>query len=264
MPAQRTLLTAPKTKLSARADIGARVLGDKHRQRQKISEGDPLVSVRVACRHCGLPVPDDSREQDFCCSGCAAVHGLLVEADLQRFYDLGGARGQAVGAVPAAGRYDWLPDLEGASTLGGAVVSLKLDVQGLRCAACIWLLQEMWRRQDGALDIRINPSVGMVRLTYDKSRLSVADFLNGAARLGYPMAPSSKRSSARDRGLLIRLGVCAALSMNAMLLALSGYLGLDAEGGELREIFRNLSAVFATLAVWVGMATSTRSPSSWP
>ena len=54
-----------------------------------------------------------------------------------------------------------------------------------------------------------------------------AAFLRAAARFGYPMAVAS-RKVVRDTGLLIRLGICVAIAMNAMILAVSLYFGLDA------------------------------------
>ena len=39
------------------------------------------------------------------------------------------------------------------------VCRLDVDVQGIRCSACVWLLRELFMRQDGALDAVVNPGV---------------------------------------------------------------------------------------------------------
>ncbi|HEU4417523.1 MAG TPA: heavy metal translocating P-type ATPase metal-binding domain-containing protein, partial [Planctomycetota bacterium] len=212
--------------------------------------------VHASCTHCGLPVPGERRSSQFCCAGCEVVHGLLKSEGLLRFYELGGRATGAVGVVPRQPSLDWLPDLE-ARSAGGATTRLVLDVQGIRCAACVWLLQTLWRRQCGARDLRIDPSLGRATLTYDRGSAAAATFLAAAARFGYPMAPPG-RTVARDTALLVRLGVCAAIAMNAMILAVSLYFGLgEAAGsavsdGSLRALFGWILLGLGTLSVVVG------------
>jgi Cu2+-exporting ATPase len=185
------------------------------------------------------------------------VHGLLSAEGLLRFYELGGRASGAVGAVPRAPDFAWLPELEARSG-SGDTVRLQLDVQGLRCAACVWLLQALWRKQTGGRQLRIDPSFGRAVLTYQRGSPAAAEFLRLAARLGYPMAPASRRI-VRDTGLLIRLGVCVAIAMNAMLLAVSLYFGLDgavegsaAGDAPLRDLFGLVLTGLGTLSVVVG------------
>lgn len=216
------------------------------------------------CKHCGLAVPIERRSSAFCCAGCEAVHGLLQEEGLLRFYDLGGSATGAVGSVPKAVVFDWLPELEAASGCGspagagtasgaGASVRLVLDVQGLRCAACVWLLQTLWKRIPGARSLHVAPSLGQATLLYDGGSGAAAAFLQKAASLGYPMAPPS-RKLARDTGLLVRLGICAAIAMNAMILAVSLYFGLDeaVADSSLRALFGWVLLGLGTASVLVG------------
>jgi Cu2+-exporting ATPase len=185
------------------------------------------------------------------------VHALLHREGLLRFYDLGGQRSGAVGDVPRLPSFDWLADLE-AATGAAATVRLTLDVQGIRCAACVWLLQTLWRRQPGARDLRLDASLGRATLVYDRGSGAAAAFLAIAARFGYPMAPASRQVT-RDTSLLVRLGICAAIAMNAMILAVSLYFGLDAvvagsAAGDagLRPLFGWVLLGLGTLSVVVG------------
>jgi len=186
------------------------------------------------------------------------VHELLRREGLLRFYDLGGRDSGAVGSVPRLPSFDWLPDLERLAAGDGATVRLVLDVQGIRCAACVWLLQTVWKRQPGARDLRLDPSLGRATLIYDRGSRAAATFLAAAARFGYQMAPASRRI-VRDTGLLLRFGICAAIAMNAMILAVSLYFGLDrvvagsaAGDGGLRTLFGQVLLVLGTLSVVVG------------
>ena len=206
----------------------------------------------AGCKHCGLAVPTERRSSAFCCAGCEAVHGLLQQEGLLRFYDLGGGTTGAVGSVPKAAAFDWLPELEARSGCGSAV-RLVLDVQGLRCAACVWLLQTLWKRIPGGRALHIAPSLGQATLTYECGSGAGALFLQKAASLGYPMAPPS-RTLVRDTGLLVRLGICAAIAMNAMILAVSLYFGLDEAVADtsLRSLFGWVLLGLGTASVLVG------------
>lgn len=229
------------------------------------------------CTHCGLLVPSDrlrlATGGDFCCSGCQAVYALLNSEGLTRFYDLGGARTGAVGTAPRVPTFDWFEGYEQQHT-SGEVVRMVLDVQGIRCAACVWLLQAIWQRivaqkvggqkvggqkGEGATPrgrVNISPSLGQVTLTYSPGDGLGRAFLELAARLGYPMAPPSRRV-ARDTGLLVRFGICAAIAMNAMILAVSLYFGLDvatanASDSTIREVFSWVLLGLGSVSLLIG------------
>lgn len=205
-----------------------------------------------SCTHCGLVVPRERRGSDYCCAGCEAVHALLQEEGLTRFYELGGRASGAVGSVPKAPPVEWLPDLE-ARHSAGTVTRLVLDVQGLRCAACVWLLQTLWKRIPGGRDLRIAPSLGQATLTYDLGSGAAEAFVQRAGRLGYLMAPPS-RTLSRDSSLLVRLGIASAIAMNAMILAVSLYFGLDTAVADatLRALFGWVLLGLGTASVVIG------------
>ncbi len=215
------------------------------------SQPGPGGAAETSCRHCGLPVPQGSRHPGFCCPGCKKVHELLHGSDLGEFYDLGGGKERPVGSEPGEGKHDWLPELEEKGRVGDAV-RIELDVQGIYCAACVWVLQELWRRRPGTLTMDLNPSLGQVVLIYRPADLDLSSYLDEVESLGYRMAPARKARAHKDRSLLIRLGICVALSMNAMMFAISHYLGMNASDESVYELFRWLSLGIATLAVMVG------------
>ena len=186
------------------------------------------------------------------------MHALLTSEGLTRFYELGGGdKTGAVGGVPNVPAFDWLAELEARDGVGdGEDVRLVLDVQGIRCAACVWLLRAVWQKVAGGRAIHVAPSLGQVTLVYRRDSGAAAQFLQLAARLGYPMAPPSRRV-ARDTGLLVRLGICAAVAMNAMILSISLYFGLDTASADasdhaLRELFGWVLLGLGTVSVAVG------------
>jgi Cu2+-exporting ATPase len=203
------------------------------------------------CKHCGLVVPAHRRSSAFCCAGCEAVFALLREEGLGRFYELGGDQLGSVGAVPRQVALDWLPEVEAESRDGQGRVQLVVDVQGIRCAACVWLLQELFKRTPGAVAIRLDASLGRAVLLYDAELGAGRAFLERAAALGYPMARATRKAALHD-GLLLRLGVTAAIAMNAMILAASQYFGLAGEDAWLDLLFNRVQLGLATASVLVG------------
>lgn len=209
----------------------------------------------LSCRHCGLPVPVEQPHGPFCCAGCRTVHGILSAEGLDRFYALGGGVGQPVGADPRqTGRdeRDWLPALEQGGQLGDDLARVTCDVQGIHCAACVWLLQEVWNRTPGAMRVDLNPALGRAELVYDPREGTLARFADQVESLGYRLGPAGKTEDRTERGLLVRLGICSALSMNAMMFAFSEHFGMSAADAESFALFRGLSFALATGAVVLG------------
>ncbi len=208
-----------------------------------------------ACLHCGLPVPVSEPDASFCCNGCRAVHEILKAEGLDRFYQLGGAVGQPVGSVPSKSDREWIGDLEARALAdGGAAASCRIsvDVQGIHCAACVWLLQELWRRTPGALRLDLNPASGRAEVTYDPAAGTLTRYVGEIERLGYRMGPAGAPQARPERGLLIRTGICIALALNAMMFALAGYFGMSEADGPAYALFRWLAFALSTAAVAIG------------
>ncbi|HEY0706024.1 MAG TPA: heavy metal translocating P-type ATPase metal-binding domain-containing protein [Polyangia bacterium] len=206
----------------------------------------------LVCEHCRGPLPPDTKNPRFCCAGCEAVAGLLGQEGLGRYYALAPSTLPAIGVAPAAQSHAWLePLVAAANAAGGSLGALELDVQGIHCAGCVWLMNELLRRHRGTA-ITVNPTVGKVRLVYPRAGFDVAAFVADVERFGYRFGPSRKQSSATGNGLTLRLGLSAALTMNVMLFSISFYLGLSPQDGSLYRIFTWLSAVLATAVVVIG------------
>ncbi|WAM24587.1 heavy metal translocating P-type ATPase [Myxococcus sp. NMCA1] len=213
----------------------------------------PSEPAPAACLHCGSPVPSGSAARDFCCVGCEAVHGLLVGQGLTRYYQL--AQGKTAPAPePRKERaFAWLePLISRAEAIPGPLCALELDVQGIHCAACVWLMNELFRRQQGGAGLTVDPALGKVRMLWRRGAFDVAEFLRGVEGFGYLFGPSRKRPERTSLDLPIRLGICAALSMNVMLFSVSFYVGLTPEDGDVFRLFTRLSLWLSSAVVVVG------------
>lgn len=206
----------------------------------------------AACLHCGTAVPDGSGEAPYCCRGCREVARLLTDEGLARFYDL--ARGEVVPVPesPDAHSFAWLEPLLARAGAGAGVCRLELDVQGVHCAACVWLMSELFRRRAGGLACTVNPALGKLSLTWREGSFELHDYLADVERFGYRFGPSRKTSARASRDLPIRIGICAALTMNTMMFSASFYAGLAPADGELFRVFTRTSLWLSTLVVAVG------------
>lgn len=213
----------------------------------------------TVCEHCGGGISVDAGHGRYCCAGCEAVAELLGQEGLTRYYTLAPASLPAVGAPPVPQSHAWLePLVTAARSVGGSLAALDLDVQGIHCAACVWLMNELMRRHGGT-GITVNPAVGKVRLVYRPDRFDVAAWVGDVERFGYRFGPSRKRSSSAGSSLTLRLGVSLALTMNVMLFSISFYLGLSPADGPLYRVFTWLAAALSTAVVIVGGGVFIRS-----
>ncbi len=203
--------------------------------------------VRAApsvCQHCGLP-----SEAEFCCAACSAAHELIQASGLDQYYSL--REGQAPRPEPARAKTAWIDLLPPATSRRDGVVARTLDVEGIRCAACVWLLERLFERQRGAVSARVNPGAGTVQLVYREAELDLAAYVERVAAVGYRLGPPRKDGVDHAlRGLVIRFGVSASIAMNQMVLSLSLYLGL--EDGRLFEVMRWASLALGVAAFAVG------------
>jgi Cu2+-exporting ATPase len=211
----------------------------------------PPVVTCPLCVHCSSPIPSGHDSARFCCAGCEAVHGLLVERGLTRYYALAGT--QVTPAAVASGRsLVWLePLVEQVAKYPGALKTLELDVQGIHCAACVWLFNETFRRAKGAA-ITVNPALGRLRLQWDPQQLELSQWVHEIEAFGYALGPVSRQGPSASTELPLRLGICAAITLNVMLFSVSFYFGLAPGEGELFAIFSRLSMVLSTAVVLIG------------
>jgi Cu2+-exporting ATPase len=201
------------------------------------------AALERKCAHCGLPCAEE-----FCCDGCRAVRELLLAGNLGRYYELRGARGVPVNDVRPERHDDkWIDEIEARRAETG-VSRIDLDLQGIHCSACVWLIETLCERR-GGLRVAINPSIGRAHLVLPRA-FDLRAFVEDVERFGYRFGPPRARPERRSSNLLWRLGVCVAIAMNTMIFAIAIYAGLDS--GPLHRFFEALNLALSTVAVLVG------------
>src|SRR5690606_22036290 len=144
-----------------------------------------------ACAHCGEPLADSADE--YCCAGCRTVAHLIASSGLGRYYAL---RGDASGGpVTLDARRDrqWLEPITAELAAAAEPVNVELDIQGMHCAACVWLTEELFRRTGDGIDIIANPALGRLSLRVQPT-FDIPAFVDDVERFGYRLGPPLKSS----------------------------------------------------------------------
>jgi P-type Cu2+ transporter len=218
-----------------------------------------------SCFHCGNPVPPgckislpvDDVPQWLCCSGCEAAARFILAQGLGRYYQFR----EPAHSPPADQLRDWL--IYDRSAALGRYTHLRADgtrevtvqLEGLHCAACVWLIENSLTRLGGVLDIGVNLVDGRAQMRFDPQQLLLSSLLRELQNLGYLPRPVTFANdmdawnNAR-RAALRRLAVAGFGMMQVMTFAVSLYAGaLDGIAPNLEQLLRIVSLVVATPVV---------------
>ncbi|MCA9536712.1 MAG: heavy metal translocating P-type ATPase metal-binding domain-containing protein [Myxococcales bacterium] len=217
-----------------------------------------------ACAHCGLPV--EAAGERFCCAGCANVFALLHAEGLGRYYELRRGVGQPQNEARGFAPGPWLEQLESElecalSERPEQTFRTELDIDGLHCGACVWLIEKTFARHAERAGtpsrIIVNPALARASLELSPG-FPLRPWLAELSRFGYRSGPASDDAQrSTSSGLLIRTALCLALAGNLMLFSLAQYAGL--RGGELERQVHVVTFVGATLSVLIGGSVFLRS-----
>ena len=152
----------------------------------------------AACVHCGLALEDSSER--FCCSGCATAYAIIRGAGLESYY-----RERASPAPrPEAATVGWsaVPSTAGPD----GTREIRLQVDGLRCASCVWVVEQVLERTVGVTHAEVSYATGRAHVRWNPGRIDLPAIAGRIAQLGYrPRAIGVETSP--DRDTLARLGV---------------------------------------------------------
>lgn len=195
------------------------------------------------CPHCGAAV--EGGEDVFCCNGCEAAYAIIRGAGLERYY----LEREAYAPRPEPGTGGWgtVPVEVGADRSCG----VRLQVDGLRCASCVWVTEHVLQRVPGVQAAQVSYATGRATLRWDPGATDLDTLAGTIQALGY--RPRLLGEEARpDRTLLVRLGVATFAALNVMLLYASLYAGwFDGMEERFRLLFQWASLALATpVALW--------------
>ncbi|SKA09456.1 Cu2+-exporting ATPase [Enhydrobacter aerosaccus] len=210
--------------------------------------GAALAPSRRICAHCGEKLRGQG-DSLFCCAGCAAAHAIIDGAGLGSFYRrLEETRAHRPVALDT--------DFSGfVRQTGNGEYALDLLVDGLDCAACVWLIESLLARNPAVLYARVNLSTRRLSVKWRGSAADANEHAGLIAALGFRLAPymalaASAREEDEMRDLLRCLAVAGFAAANVMLLSVAIWSGeAGSMGDATRDLFHWISAAIALPAV---------------
>ncbi len=209
------------------------------------------------CDLCGLPLRRASvsvpgtEEYRFCCLGCKQVFSILTEATGSA--DPAALREnklfktcQEMGIIPKD--EEGLDDPEISVRSGtNETLSLTLQIVGMWCPACAWLIVTSLKRLSGVAKAECHFSTDRLTCEYDPVRVSPPVIEAVVGRLGYrAVDPEEEDGGAEFRRGLMEFAICGFLTMNIMMMSFGVYSGFLSEAAA--DGVRTLSWPIAVMA----------------
>ena len=224
--------------------------------------------MSIDCSHCSLPVPaglvDPGAELQFCCNGCRVAYEVIHDHGLDRYYDIKERIDAPEEPARSSGKsfaefddpaFHHLYCRSGADGLS----TIELYLEGVHCAACVWLVEKLTVVVDGVAEVRLDLGRSLAHVTWDPQMTelsAIARFLDSIGYAPHPFRGVEARDMARreERSLLIRIAIAGAIAGNVMLIAFALYGGrFHGITDEYRDLFRWVSFALALPSVlWCG------------
>lgn len=233
----------------------------------------PVVTSPTRCFHCGEPIPPGTdypvrfatAVKPACCRGCQAVAQTIIDSGNADYYrlrtDLPKTPEAALEELRKLELYD-LPEVQQSFVKAeGVVREANLILEGIVCAACVWLNERHLRQLPGVIAADINFSTHRARVRWDDSRVQLSQILQAVREIGYLAYPfdSGRQEEVfrKERNAAIRRLAIAGLGMmQVMMYAIPVYL---AEAGtmdaDIQALMRFASLLLTTPVVFY---------SAWP
>lgn len=210
-----------------------------------------------------FPVTVDGVEHGTCCRGCQAVAQTIADNGLGAYYrnrtaPPPSARGADLVSAELA-VYD-LPEVQRGFVHGdaadGDLREAALLIDGVTCAACVWLIEQRLSRLPGVRSALLNYSTRRARVRWDARETSLSRILGAVAALGYQAHPYDRtRAEERlrsERGVLLwRLFIAGFGMMQVMMYAFPVYVAEGAMTADIEQLMRIASLVLTLpVALW--------------
>lgn len=216
------------------------------------------------CDHCHLPLPENlekdeqisstinGQQMHFCCHGCQTVCETIYGAGMGGFYrrTLEGETLQPPPEIDSQLEVYDLDDVqrEYVDDLGDSR-EIHLLVEGIHCAACVWLIERRLNAEAGVIDAVVNLSARKLRLKWDNREIKLSQLMHYLGQIGYAAVPFDPEAAEgqikrQNRQLLFRLSFAGFAAMNLMWISIALYTGADE--GKYKELF-----------YWLGLGLST-------
>lgn len=164
------------------------------------------------------------------------VYQLLNDSGMSAYYQYETQPGISQKDQISAG-FDYLEDEKIVDKLldfqDGGVSKVTLHLPDIHCSACLWLLENLAKLDDGIVQSRVNFTTKKATITFRDSDTSLRNVVSLLTRIGYEprinfdSLDKKNEGHKYDKKLLYKLGLAGFSFGNIMLLSFPEYLGFD-------------------------------------
>ena len=194
----------------------------------------------VKCTHCQLEfdetvmiVEEKNPDVYFCCHGCQGVYHLLQDDGLESFYD---KMGNSQIAPPLQVESDSSGfDMESfrqryIKTTKEGFSSVDLVIEGIHCAACIWLNEKVLSQKEGIVEASINFTNNKAKIVWDEDTIALSTVIDTIRSIGYNAYPYDRskediKATESKKDYFMRMAIAVFASMNIMMIDVAKYAG---------------------------------------
>lgn len=234
------------------------------------SEGK--LHERQGCYHCGLDIPPGSQfftriagqPRQMCCPGCQAVAQVIADGGLENYYKHRTAEATSPESLSASEQLRAEFELYDHSSvqkhfvagLADGTKQATLVIEGITCAACVWLLEHHISSLDGVIHASVNLTNHRARIQWDDDTIKLSEIFIAMHSIGYqghPYHPDKEEQllEQETKRALRRLGIAGVFTMQIMMLAVALYTGAGASlEANYENFIRWASLVLATPVVF--------------
>ncbi|GAA6863540.1 heavy metal translocating P-type ATPase [Helicobacter pylori] len=187
----------------------------------------------MKCSHCQLEFKESElfkevinhKELYFCCTGCARVYALLLDLNLESFYDK--LNDSTLAPVTPQDSMSALELEQALEENNKSDFILNLLLEKTHCNACLWLNQKVLERLRGVKKVSVNFTTHHLQIVFDKS-LNPKEIVQKIESLGYGAKIYNAKNYAlkaqkEQRSYLLTLSVGFFATMNLMFIAIAKY-----------------------------------------
>jgi len=194
-----------------------------------------------SCFHCAAPIATRARwplmvdgvERAFCCAGCLGIAQTIHAAGLDDFYLRRAQRAETPPDAPDEWtQYDIAAEAQGLIARVDGSCEISLLIEGIRCAACVWLIETYVGRLPGVVAFGVNFATQRAHLRWSERALRLSDVLRAIGSVGYrayPYDPARREALSRREGraLLTRTAIALLAMMQVMMFSIPAYISVD-------------------------------------
>ncbi|MBU3016072.1 heavy metal translocating P-type ATPase [Poseidonibacter lekithochrous] len=193
---------------------------------------------QVKCNHCHLSFDNEimikEDELNFCCKGCQGVYHLLKSDGLDSFYD---KLGNKTITPPLnlddddISKFDTDSFMNNYTTINkDGFYEVDLIIEGIHCAACVWLNEKILHDTKGLVEANINFTTNKAKVIWDGDELKLSDIILRVRSIGYnayayDSSIADEKATKAKREYFIKMMVAVIASMNIMMLSVAKYTG---------------------------------------